>query len=109
MDRNHKLAGRVKAPNWTEEEVAILVTMYNENMSYDDIGHRLNKTWGAVKNAVAKRRRKGFTDLPYRNKDKVIRTYEEEFGLKTSLFDRAWQGAVPFGHWSITKPWRRHA
>jgi hypothetical protein len=52
-------------------------------------------------------RQKG-VDLPYRDKQKVAEKRKKtmESGKKKSTaFDREYRGAVPFGHWLITKAW----
>jgi hypothetical protein len=103
MDRNHKKTSKSGIVNlWSEEEVNVLSDMYKANMSYDDIGHALGKSWGAIKSQVAKQRKTRLADFPLRSKDTIVRVVTPP---EDSLFDMAWHGTVPFGHWSITKAW----
>jgi hypothetical protein len=88
----------IGAKAWSQEDIATLRKMWNEGHSSHAIADAVNRNSSTIRQYVTKNRdwlglepRTRYGVLPYKN---------------TSEFDKQWYGSVPFGHWTITKPWR---
>jgi hypothetical protein len=93
--------------SWTQEQLDELVKLYREGLTFETISLQLGMSHASTKAKVTFLRQKG-VDLPYRDKQKVAEKRKKtmESGKKKSTaFDREYRGAVPFGHWLITKAW----
>jgi hypothetical protein len=85
--------------HWTDEHVDQLVEMWEVGTSVKEIADTLEKTPDSIKMYVQRhRRRLGLS------KREFVRVHRAK--SQCPEFDRKWYGAVPCGHWSITKPWR---
>lgn len=89
---------------WTKEEIDTTVKMYLEHKTNLEIGLAIGKTQDAVKTKLGKLR-KPF-NLPPRNQS-LLRKKNKHTPKGLTPFERDWKGTVPFGHWMITKPWRK--
>lgn len=87
-----------KFKNWETEQVETFVQMWNENYYVKDIAEALGKTHESVK-MFAQRNKESLGLKPKINFKAPAKSFRPEW-------DREWYGAVPFGHWTITKPWR---
>jgi hypothetical protein len=97
------------AVTWTQEDIDNLVKLYLEGIPLEALAERVGKSYGATKAKITVLRKSG-VDLPYRDQKLIQSTRRKTLNLgekKKSPFDREYQGAVPFGHWMITKPWRK--
>jgi IS30 family transposase len=84
---------------WKQEDIDTLVELRNSGKSMKYISEVLGKTHNSVK--------------------MYVQRHKDELGLKPYIdfkaraksqnpeFDRQWYGSVPFGHWAMTKPWRK--
>jgi hypothetical protein len=93
------MASKTGSSPWPEEDIRILQKMWRDGHSSMAIADKLNRNPSAIRQYVANNRdaiglmaRKRTDVLPYKN---------------ISEFDKQWYGTVPFGHWMITKPWRK--
>jgi IS30 family transposase len=89
----------MRPSTWTKEDVDTLVELWKAGVSSNKIAKKLN------------RRRSAITQYLCRNRDKLgLQKRAERVGgrprrsVKDS-FEIQWAGSVPFGHWTITKPW----
>ena len=83
---------------WSSEEIEILCTLWKEGVNIRDIARKL------------RRNRSGVAQYAYRNRVKLGLEKRGPSRVKKrsqpKSFEEQWNGSVPFGHWSITKPWR---
>lgn len=92
---------------WDQKDLDKLVEMYLEGKTNSQICLTLKKTEGAVKCKIQKVKK--VLNLPDRSSISGYKSTPVGQSQLNSAFDRAWQGSVPFGHWTITKPWGSHA
>ena len=81
---------------WPDEDITILRKMLAEGKPSHEIGAVLGRKPSAVRRFVNY------------NKDRLrlVKPMIQGRGrFNQSQFDKDWYGVVPFGHWSITKPW----
>lgn len=90
-----------KQISWDKNEIDVLIEMRNSGESMKEIAKTLGRSHNSVK--------------------MYVQRHAEKLGLKPYLdfkaraksqrpeFDREWYGPVPFGHWALTKPWRKSA
>jgi len=93
---------------WTQEALDKLVELYLEGVPLEELAQRIGASYPSTKAKITMLRKSGM-DLPYRDQKLIQSTRRNTMNLgekKLTAFDREYQGAVPFGHWSITKPWR---
>tara|TARA_R100000353_G_scaffold2620_1_gene3954 strand:+ start:226 stop:567 length:342 start_codon:yes stop_codon:yes gene_type:complete len=93
--------------SWTQEQLDELIKLYLEGLTFEKISLKLGMSHASTKAKVTFLRQKG-VDLPYRDKQSIAekRSKTMKSGKKKSTaFDREYRGAVPLGHWLITKPW----
>lgn len=83
---------------WTDEQVQTLVTMWTQGATKRQIANKLDKSVNAIKMYLERHR----NELGLKRKCDINQRPKSQ----RPQFDREWYGAVPFGHWSITKPWR---
>jgi len=94
--------------NWDQDKVKQLIELYLDNIPMDDIGGIIGVSYASTKAKITALRKSG-VDLPYRDTKLLAQRRRETIangGKPPTEFDREYQGAVPFGHWTITKPWR---
>lgn len=82
---------------WSDKDIATLCKLWKQGVTTKNIAIEVNRKPEAVRQYV------------YLNKKKLGLTGRSQqetqiFRVETE-FDREYRGAVPFGHWSITKPW----
>lgn len=83
---------------WSEDDVESLCMMWRDGFSIRQIADELDTSYAAVKMFLSRHRQAlGLTTRQPPESTNKLSTRPE--------FDRAWCGVVPFGHWSITKPW----
>ena len=81
---------------WNHEREVKLVELWEQDVTAEEIGKELGVTGRSVQRHVAKYRdRLGLKP----------RTGKFATGRPQNLFEKEWRGAVPCGHWTITKPW----
>jgi predicted ArsR family transcriptional regulator len=81
---------------WNHEREERLIELWEQDVPAQQIGKELGVTKRSVQRHVAKYRdRLGLEP----------RTGRFTPGRPQKLFEKEWHGVVPFGHWTITKPW----
>jgi hypothetical protein len=91
---------------WPVDITERMVELYLEGKPNIVIADEIGKSVASVKAMMSKVRKE--RGLPHRDVKQIVanRGIQKQ---RPSEFDKAWQGHVPFGHWSITKPWRKRA
>jgi hypothetical protein len=92
---------------WTQEQIDELVKLYKEGLTFEEISLKIGISHASTKAKVTSLRKQGM-DIPYRDRQEIAQKRIDTIakgGKKPSAFDRDYQGAVPFGHWLITKAW----
>ena len=92
---------------WTQADIDELVSLYLEGVPLEELAERIGKSYPSTKAKLTTLRKSG-VDLPYRDQKLIQATRRKTMNLgekRVTAFDLEYQGAVPFGHWSITKPW----
>jgi len=86
---------------WDQADIHMLVHMRNTGSSVTQIAEELGRSCSSVKMFISR--------------------HGEALGLKPRIdfkapaksyrpqWDKEWHGCVPFGHWTITKPWGKAA
>lgn len=92
--------GRIPPHAWTYEQKRVLIEMWKDNQSPTVIGAVIGKSRNSVSNYV----RKYKDQLGLQTRPKNFYVGELNIQRRTGL-DKEWLGSVPFGHWSVTKPW----
>lgn len=85
--------------SWKQEDIDTLVELRNSGKSMKYISDVLGKTHNSVKMYV-QRNGKALGLRPARD-------FKARAKSQNPAFDKEWYGCVPFGHWLITKPWRK--
>ena len=99
------MPGNKDATKWTRDRIDKLVSLWKQNLHTREIATRMCLPGDVVSGYVYRHGKK----LGISPRTKAW--YKEQgfkFGRRTNAdksFDEAWAGAVPFGHWTITKPW----
>jgi hypothetical protein len=101
--------GKSKRPvvHWTPEQVTEVVKLYKEGLTFEEISLKIGISHASTKAKITALRKSGM-DIPYRDRQDIAQKRIDTIakgGRKPSAFDREYQGAVPFGHWLITKAW----
>jgi len=94
--------------HWTQEQIDELVKLYKEGLTFEEISLKIGISHASTKAKVTSLRKRGM-DIPYRDRQDIAQKRIDTIakgGKKPSAFDREYQGAVPFGHWTITKLWK---
>jgi len=107
------MAGR---KTWSQEETDELIKLYMDGMKLEDLAEAIGKSYCSTKARLTYLRSKG-VDLPLRDqrvcqsrrRAEEGRDGDSGYEKRMSDFDKAWYGRVPFGHWMITKPWKKHS
>jgi len=86
---------------WEQEDIDKLVELRNSGVSMPKIAEELGKTHSSVKMYV-QRNGKALGLRPALD-------FKPRAKSQNTAFDKEWYGTVPFGHWLITKPWRKVA
>lgn len=76
---------------WPSEDIETLRSLKSRGVPIADIATKLGRSKESVKGFC--RRFSEVYDIPVKRRSDCN-------------FDKEWHGSVPFGHWSITKPWR---
>ena len=80
--------------SYTKKDIKTMQKMWAEGKTAVEIGEALRKTEYSVRQFMHRNREKyGF------EKKQPGRPFCR------AKFEKQWYGGVPFGHWSITKPW----
>jgi hypothetical protein len=90
---------------WTEEEIETTIRMYKDHKTNFEIGSVIGKTPDAVKTKLGKLRKQ--FNLPPRDQSLLRKGTKADVPQGMTAFDRDWKGSVPFGHWTITKSWKK--
>ena len=85
---------------WTKEEEETLVKLWKEGKTCKEIGIQLKRKRSAIGQYISRHRER--LGLDRRPSAMVVRKSKDPFEIQ-------WSGSVPFGHWMITKPWRKQA
>jgi len=101
------------AKTWTQEQTDELVKLYLDYERVEDIAEIMGKTYCAVKGRLTYLRKNG-VDLPLRDqrvsqnrrRSDESRAGNTVYAKRLNEFEQQWYGRVPFGHWTITKPWK---
>ena len=92
---------------WTKEDIDELLKLYLEGVPLEELAAEIGKSYASTKAKITSLR-KGGMDIPYRDQ-KLIQSQRRKTmstgRKKQTAFDKEYQGAVPFGHWAITKQW----
>jgi len=76
---------------WPSEDIETLRSLKSQGVTIAEIATELGRSKESVKGFCS--RFAEVYDIPLERRS-------------NSNFDKEWHGSVPFGHWSITKPWR---
>lgn len=87
---------------WTEAEEQKLTHLWNNGMSVRLIGIELGKTGASIK--MYRQRHGDRLGLITRTALGIRKTEHANY---SDSFEKAWNGCVPFGHWTITKAWSK--
>tara|TARA_R110000823_G_scaffold77781_4_gene177389 strand:+ start:396 stop:746 length:351 start_codon:yes stop_codon:yes gene_type:complete len=89
----HKFGAR-----WSGRDIDRLKELWVTDKTIAQIGDLMNRTPTSIQSYLKKNREA--LQLKKRPRGGALRRKRT-----TVLFDKDWNGAVPFGHWSIIKPW----
>ena len=84
---------------WDQKDIDKLIDLYNSGVPVAKIAEELDRSHSSVKMYV-QRHKQALGLIPRINFKEPAKSYRPQF-------DREWYGSVPFGHWTITKPWRK--
>lgn len=85
---------------WDKETIDTVVSMWGDGASAPEIAEVIGKEPVRVRMFISRNRQR--YDLERRdNKGSHVVSKAH-----IAAFEREWYGSVPFGHWTITKPWR---
>ena len=95
---------------WTKERQAKLVELYLDGLPIKKIAAEINKTYPATRRYIENHRVR--LRLPLRDAIACAvqgqrDAREDRLFSRGRSFEEQWTGPVPFGHWTITKPWRQ--
>lgn len=96
---------------WSPEDIDELLKLYLDGVPLEDLAAQIGKSYPSTKAKITALR-KGGMDIPYRDQKLIQARRRKTMASgerKQTAFDREYYGAVPFGHWMITKPWRKQA
>ena len=93
------------ASKWPEEKIKLLVDLYKEGVTYEEMSYRLDKAPSSVKSMLSTVREQ--YNWPYRAPKQV--KPKRKRGTVITRFDKEFSGPIPCGHWMLTKPWGKHA
>lgn len=94
---------------WTKEDIDELLKLYLDGVPLEDLAAEIGKSYASTKAKITALRKSGM-EIPYRDQKLIQAKRRQTMSTgrkKQTAFDKEYQGAVPFGHWSITKPWSR--
>ena len=87
---------------WEHKDIDTLKKLWEEGLPTSMIAKELNKKRSAVTQYVFRNREKLGLE---KRQDIVIKPFRKN--KRYISFEDSWKGDVPFGHWMITKPWRK--
>lgn len=82
---------------WTDNDVEMLVMLWNNGTPRKQIAEELDKSLGSVKMYLQRHKHELNLNPRINTKDRPT----------SGRIDKEWYGVVPLGHWSITKPWSK--
>ena len=86
------------AKQYQDKDIKTVIQMWGDGYTATEIGNAIGKSMQSVRQFV------------HRNREKYdLEKKEGGRHAPRSSFDKQWHGAIPFGHWMITKPWRKQA
>ena len=80
---------------YTEKDIETLVHMWGDGYTATEVGNAIGKSMASVRQFIHRNRKK--YDLEVKEGGRYV---------PRQSFDKQWHGAIPCGHWMITKPWR---
>ena len=81
---------------YSDDDISTLIEMWKDGYTASVIAEELDKSTQSVRQFLYRnRQRYGFEKRQSGNP------------FVQTAFDKQWYGAVPFGHWTITKPWSK--
>lgn len=91
---------------WHDSEIQEVIELWKDGVTIFEIANQLDRTEDQVRMWMFRNRDK-YGLSPRQNifvkkkqeSDSKVSDYESEF-------EKEWKGPIPFGHWSITKPWK---
>ena len=84
------------AKKYQDKDTKIVIEMWGNGHSATEIGNAIGKSMQSVRQYI------------HRNREKYgLEKKEGGRPMSISAFEKQWAGSVPFGHWMITKPWRK--
>ena len=99
------MPGNKDATKWTQDRIDKLVSLWKQNLQTREIATRMCLPGDVVSGYVYRHGKK--LGISPRTKT-WYKEHGFRFGRRTNAdksFEQDWSGAVPFGHWTITKPW----
>ena len=88
---------------WPQAKINKLVTLYKQGVILDDIAEQMGISVTSVKSKIRVIREE--YNLGYRDPQQVKRKARPRTVITS--FDKEFSGSIPFGHWMITKPWKK--
>lgn len=82
---------------YSDENIKVMTEMWREGKTAIEIGEVIGKSEHSVRMFMKRNRSK----YDFEKRQQGNPTYDMD------KFEKAWYGSVPFGHWMITKPWRK--
>lgn len=86
--------------SWSDEDIKTLRSMVAKGETSVSIAEAVGRNPSTVRQYIRNNAKKLELQLP------AIRGRGQK---NLAGFDRLWYGAVPFGHWAMTKPWSKSA
>ena len=84
------------AKKYQDKDTKIVIEMWGNGHSATEIGNAIGKSMQSVRQYIHRNREKYGLEKKEGGRHRPI-----------SEFDKQWHGAIPFGHWMITKPWKK--
>ena len=85
-------------PTWNEQDLLTLRRMLADKKTSVEIGEAVNRNPTTVRQFIRNNAEKLSLDVPM---------IQGRYRYNPKEFDKQWYGCVPFGHWTITKPWSK--
>ena len=92
---------------WPQEKVDRLIKLYLDEIPLKQIAIEMGISYGSTKAMLTTLRKRGY-DIPLRDQKRAQarRRATLKSGQRViTNFDLSYHGAIPCGHWMITKPW----
>lgn len=85
---------------WNEQDLMTLRRMLADKKTSVEIGEAVNRNPTTVRQFIRNNAEKLSLDVPM---------IQGRYRYNPKEFDKQWYGAVPFGHWALTKLWSKVA